>query len=214
MNQILSIYKNIVVNPMSNIPSLLFSGVAMFGVVALFFSFITDLFTFPFILVAIISSLIAMWYIGHLGTLKENLEKMTQSVDMLKSNNDRLHNELNALQKLRQNLEMYAEKNNSDFQKVLEGINQSFQRLEVITTENERTLLYRIAQDLEFMDRKVGMNQDEYQRFIDRVPSHLQTSFLSLKNTTFTSIAGVDKKIDYKEIENLVTSIIKKDSTS
>jgi hypothetical protein len=82
--------------------------------------------------------------------------------------------------------------------------------LENITIENEKTLLYRIAQDLEFMDKKAGMSRDEYQRFIKRIPLYLQNSFVSLGDKTFEEVAGEDKNIDYKEIEQLIQTIIKK----
>ncbi len=210
MNNALSIYKRLLKDPISNIPSLLFLGVAIFGIVALIVSFITNILVFPFMLIAIISSFIALWYIGILGTLKENLKEMEESINLLKSNNDRLHNELNAMEELRKHLELYAKENKSNFNEVLDNFHKSFKRLEDITISNERTLLYRIAQDLEFMDNKEGMSKQEYERFIRRVPKHLQLSFDNLNKTHFDEIAGADKKIDYKEVQNLISSIITK----
>ncbi len=210
MNNALSIYKRLLKDPISNIPSLLFLGVAIFGIVALIVSFITNILVFPFMLIAIISSFIALWYIDILGTLKENLKEMEESINLLKSNNDRLHNELNAMEELRKHLELYAKENKSNFNEVLDNFHKSFKRLEDITISNERTLLYRIAQDLEFMDNKEGMSKQEYKRFIRRVPKHLQLSFDKLNKTHFDEIAGADKKIDYKEVQNLISSIITK----
>jgi len=210
MNHFISFIKNTIKNPLSNIPSLFFLGVGIFGLVTLFSLLITDLLVFPFVLISTIATFIAMWYIGVLGTLKENLEKMEKSIEELKNNNDRLRMELNSMEELRKNLEKYADKNNKDFKKVLTDINSSFKRLENITIENEKTLLYRIAQDLEFMDKKAGMSRDEYQRFIKRIPLYLQNSFVSLGDKTFEEVAGEDKNIDYKEIEQLIQTIIKK----
>lgn len=197
-------------SPLANIPSLFFLGVGLFGLVTLFSMIVTDLFVFPFVLIATIAVFVAMWYIGILGTLKENLEKMEESIENLKNNNDRLRTELNAMEELRKNLEKYADENNSNLKKVLTDINGSFKRLEEITMENEKTLLYRIAQDLEFMDNRAGMSRDEYNRFVKRIPLFLQTSFVSLGDKTFDKVAGEDKNIDYKEIEQLIQSIIKK----
>ncbi len=212
MNNVLSIYKQLLKDPLSNIPSLLFLGVALFGIVTLIVSFLTNILVFPFILIAIISSFIALWYIGILGTLKENLEEMEKSINLLKSNNDRLHNELEAMQDLRKHLEIYAKDNQSNFKEVLDNFHKSFKRLEDITISNERTLLYRIAQDLEFMDNKVGMNKQEYERFIRRVPKHLQEAFHKLNKTHFDEVAGADKKIDYKEVQSLISSIVTKNN--
>jgi hypothetical protein len=208
----ISLYKNLLKEPLANIPSLIFFSIGIFGIVALLLSFITDILVFPFMLLAIVSSFIALWYINILGTLKENLDKMKESINLLKSNNDRLHKELNSMEELRRNLELYAEENKSNFDEVLENFHKSFKRLEDITISNERTLLYRIAQDLEFMDSKEGMSREEYERFIERVPEHLKESFNRLNRVHFDEIAGADKKIDYIEVQKLISSIVTKDS--
>jgi hypothetical protein len=97
MNHFISFIKNTIKNPLSNIPSLFFLGVGIFGLVTLFSLLITDLLIFPFVLISTIATFIAMWYIGVLGTLKENLEKMEKSIEELKNNNDRLRMELNSM---------------------------------------------------------------------------------------------------------------------
>jgi len=196
-------YKKVLNNPMSNIPSLFFLGVAIFGLVTLVSLIVTDFFTIPFILIGTIASLIAMWYIKILGTLSENLEKMEQNIDTLKKSNDKLHSELQAMETLRKSLETYAKENDSNLKKVIEDINSSFKKLEEITKENEKILLYKIAQDLEFMDNRAGMSREEYRRFIERVPEYLKTEFKS-----FEEVAKSDRKIDYEELSGVIKSII------
>jgi biopolymer transport protein ExbB/TolQ len=203
MRELISFYAKVLKNPIQNIPSIFFLGVALFGLLTLFSLIVTDILTFPFILIATIASFIAMWYIKILGTLSENLEKMEQNIDKLKESNDKLHNELKAMQALRESLEAYAKENNSSLKKVIEDINNSFKKLEEITKENERVLLYKIAQDLEFMDRKAGMSKEEYDRFIKRVPEYLKGEFKS-----FYEVARDDNKIDYKELEGVIKSIL------
>ncbi len=68
---------------------------------------------------------------------------MEENIDTLKESNDRLHSELKAMQTLRESLEAYAKENNSNLKKVVEDINSSFKKLERITQENERVLLYK-----------------------------------------------------------------------
>jgi hypothetical protein len=207
---------------------------------------------FPFVLIAVLTCLFAAWHIRLLGSMKVQIEHLTEqnnkltlqnnkfaenntifsfkieqfsdenkrlsgnlsdieaTVDSLKINNDRLHQELTALQNLRKNLQIYADETKLDFSQLLKDVNQSFQHLEVITLANERTLLHRIAQDLEFLDQKTGMQRDEYQRFVARIPQHLQASFASLKNTSFEQVAGANQQIDHKEIQVLVHQMIKK----
>jgi len=206
LKELLLFYRKVLQNPMSNIPSLFFLGVALFGVVTLISLIVTDIFTFPFILVATIASFIAMWYIKILGTLSENLEKMEENINTLKESNDKLHSELQAMESLRKSLEIYAKENDSNLKKVIEDINNSFKKLERITRENERILLYKIAQDLEFMDKKAGMSKEEYRRFIERVPAYLKTNFKS-----FDEVAREDKRIDYKELSGVIQNILDKD---
>lgn len=140
--------------------------------------------------------------------LSGNMFEMEQSIEVLKINNDRLHFELDALQTLRGNLQAYADETQLDFSQLLGEVNQSFQRLEVITMENERALLQRIAQDLEFLDHQPGMQRDEYERFVERIPEHLQDAFIKVGNNSFDQIAGKDEEIDYQEIRTLVHSVI------
>jgi len=203
MRELISFYRKVLKNPISNIPSLFFLGVAIFGLLTLFSLLFTDIFTFPFVLIATIASFIAMWYIKILGTLSQNLEKMEQNIDRLKESNDKLHSELQAMQSLRRSLETYAKENNSNLKQVIEDINGSFKKLEEITRENERVLLYKIAQDLEFMDRKEGMSQEEYRRFIKRVPDYLKGEFKD-----FNEVAQNDNRIDYRELEGVIKSIL------
>ncbi len=215
---------HLLANPLDNLPSLFLIAVSIFGAVTLISLLFIDLLVFPFVLIAIISSLFAAWHIRILGSMKvqielfenenkqlsQNIGEMELTLESLKSNNNRLHQELNALQNLRTNLQKYADETKLDFSQLLEEANQRFQHLERITMANERVLLQRIAQDLEFLDHEVGMQRDEYQRFVARIPEHLQATFSSLSNTSFEQLAGNDQRIDHKELQTLVHQLIKK----
>jgi len=231
-------------DPLSNLPSLFLLSVAALGFVTLISSFFIDFLIFPFLLIAILSSLFATWHIRILGSMKVQIEHLTEqnnkfaaenqtfvennsafthenevltknltdmevTVDRLKANNDHLHQELRALQELRINLQSYADETKLDFSQLLQEVNQSFAHLEVITQANERVLLQRVAQDLEFLDHEVGMQRNEYERFVQRIPEHLQASFTALGDTSFEQVAGDDQQVDYKEVQALVHQVIK-----
>ncbi len=231
-------------DPLSNLPSIFLLSVAVLGVITLISAFFMDLLVFPFLLIAIFASLFAVWHIRILGSMKVQIERLTEqnnnfvtenqkftesnavfmyenevlnnnltdmkaTVDDLKGNNDRLHQELNALQELRIHLQSYADDTKLDFSQLLQDVNQSFEHLDLITQANERVLLQRVAQDLEFLDHEVGMQRNEYERFVQRIPEHLQTSFATLGNTSFEQIAGDDQRVDYQEIQALVHQVIK-----
>jgi len=204
---IFQLYKNIFSQDKLNLPALFFLGVGLLGTVTMISSFITDFLIFPFLLLSTIASFFAVWYLNILGSLTEQVDKLETTVESLKSSNDKLHNELTSLENLRQNLERYAKENQDDFEKVLNDINSSFKRLENITKSNEQVLIARVAQDLEFMDAQVGMQREEYERFVQRIPNHLQNKFEKLGYASFDKIAGEDKIVDYKEIKTIVQSL-------
>ncbi|HHD80048.1 MAG TPA: hypothetical protein ENK99_00320 [Campylobacterales bacterium] len=208
MNRLFSLYKTLFHNDKLNIPALFFMGLGFFGIIATITSFISDFMIFPFVVVATIASFFAVWYLNLLGSMREQVNKLEVTVESLKESNDTLHNELLALKSLKESLELYAKNNQKDFAKVLKDINDSFQRLETITKENERVLIARVAQDLEFLDSKVGMKRKEYERFVNRIPNNLKAKFDELGYASFDKVAGEDNIVDYKEIKGIVQSLV------
>ena len=208
MKVLLSLYKNLFEDTKSNVPALFFMGLGMFGIIALISSFITDFFIFPFAVLATVASFFAVWYLKLLGSLTQQVDKLEVTVESLKNSNDTLHNELLGLQTLRKNLEEYAKENKNDFSKMLNDVNSSFDRLENITKENEKVLIARIAQDLEFLDNKEGMKREEYERFIQRIPNNFKKDFEKLGYNSFERVAGDNKIVDYKEIKEMVEALV------
>jgi len=208
MNKLLSLYNTLFSSDKLNIPALFFMGLGFFGILTLISSFITDFLIFPFVFVSTIASFFAMWYLNILGSLTEQVDKLETTVESLKDSNDTLHSELMALESLRESLEVYAKENQKDFSKVLKDINGSFSRLENITKSNERVLIARVAQDLEFLDNKEGMKREEYERFISRVPNNLKAKFKELGYTSFDNVAGDNNMVDYHEIKTIVQSVV------
>jgi len=46
------------------------------------------------------------------------------------------------------------------------------------------------------------------ERFINRIPNNLQPKFKELGYTSFDKVAGDDSVVDYKEIKNIVQSLV------
>jgi len=207
MDRLIKLYKLLFKDGKSNLPALFFFGLGIFGVITLLSGFITDFLKFPFILVATIASFVAMWYLHLLGSLTQQVEKLEETVTDLKANSDKLHTELLAFQTLRKNLELYAEDTKEDFSKVIDDMNKAFERLEELTKNNEKVLIARVAQDLEFLDGKEGMSSEEYRRFIARIPNNLKSKFDELGYNSFENVAGKDKVVDYKELKGIVETL-------
>ena len=79
--------------------------------------------------------------------------------------------------------------------------------MERMTNQNERALLGKIAQDLEFLDKDAGMQEDEFNNFFARMPIHLQNRFKAL-GLTFDKVAGNDGVIDFMEIEGMINKLM------
>lgn len=208
MNRLIQLYTSLFKNKKSNIPALAFLGLGIFGIMTLLTGLITNFFYFPFVLLATVASFFAVWYLNLLGSLTEQVDKLEETVVSLKESNDTLHNELLALQALRENLELYSKETKGDFVSVLNDLNGSFERLENITKSNEKVLIARVAQDLEFLDNKVGMQREEYERFVNRIPNNLKARFDELGYASFDNVAGNNNIVDYKEIKTIVHSLV------
>lgn len=208
MSKLFSLYQTLFHNEKLNIPALFFMGLGVFGLIAMVTSFVNDFMLFPFAIMGTLASFFAIWYLNVLGSLTEQVDKLEVTVENLKESNDTLHHELLALESLRENLELYAKEHQKDFTKVLKDINASFNRLESISKENEKVLIARVAQDLEFLDAKVGMKREEYERFVNRIPNNLKPRFNELGYASFDKVAGENNVVDYKEIKSIVQSVV------
>lgn len=76
-----------------------------------------------------------------------------------------------------------------------------------MTKENERALIGKIAQDIEFLDKDSGMSKEEFDNFFSRIPAKLQTRFRTL-GLTFEKVAGEDGVVDFMEVEDLISKLM------
>ena len=79
--------------------------------------------------------------------------------------------------------------------------------MERMTNQNERALLGKIAQDVEFLDKDAGMQRPEFNDFVSRMPKHLQNRFKAL-GLTFEKVAGEDGVVDFMEIEDMINKLM------
>eukprot|EP01084_Bolivina_argentea_P147738 258425_1 len=129
----------------------------------------------------------------EISSLREENNKLHSSIDELKNLNNSLRSELDNFRELQENLKQFAKEQQSDFHNVLENINDNFNRINRLLAENERVLLMKVAQDVEFLDNKEGLNEMEFKRFVNRIPKRLQSKFESL----------VVQKTEYKNLSTM-----------
>merc|ERR1712176_10546 len=107
---------------------------------------------------------------------------------------------------------------NDNFRLVLQSMNGTFERINSLLCENERVLLMKVAQDVEFLDSEEGMSRMEFNRFVDRIPSRLHTKFESLleqpRYCKLKSIFDDDPKakISAKQIQTLIDDLTEQQS--
>lgn len=156
---------------------------------------------------------------GEVDTLGETnkqlgtqVDKLSGTVDELQDVSESLQNDLGQFAEVRTNLEDFAAKTGKDISAVIGDVNGVYDKIFALTVQNEKALLQRIAADLEFMDRDAAMSKQEFQRFIQRIPKHLQERFAAM-GTSFEEIAGEDQVIDHHEIGGLIDKLIDENST-
>ncbi|GMH36884.1 hypothetical protein BSKO_04757 [Bryopsis sp. KO-2023] len=135
------------------------------------------------------------------------VDKLSGTVDELQDVSESLQNDLGQFAEVRSNLEDFAAKTGKDISSVIGDVNGVYDKIFALTVQNEKALLQRIAADLEFMDRDAAMSKQEFQRFIQRIPKHLQERFAAM-GTSFEEIAGDDMVIDHHEIGGLIDKLI------
>eukprot|EP01026_Neomeris_dumetosa_P001392 TRINITY_DN10346_c0_g2_i7.p1 TRINITY_DN10346_c0_g2~~TRINITY_DN10346_c0_g2_i7.p1 ORF type:complete len:286 (+),score=31.53 TRINITY_DN10346_c0_g2_i7:119-859(+) len=106
--------------------------------------------------------------------LEKEEKKIKNTVEDLKEVADELHEKLEKFEALSDSLENVAKQTGQDIKQLLAQSSQVRNNMKQMTLENERALLGRIAQDIEFQDGQEGINKELFQEFIQRIPRHLQ----------------------------------------
>ncbi|CAD7700467.1 unnamed protein product [Ostreobium quekettii] len=153
--------------------------------------------------------------VTFLETKKEQLgqqaDKLESTVDELKEAGDNLASELEGFEKLKENWEKWAGETGKDISKVLENANKIYEKMQANTVNNEKALLSKIAQDMEFVDKDVGLSEEEFNKWLARIPKKQRDRYLA-SGRTFQSIAGADGKIDFMEIDDLITKLMEENT--
>jgi len=144
---------------------------------------------------------------GQKGKLETKVTKLEHTVVELKDVSDGLEKELDGFEKLKQNFEKFASDTGHDISKVMNNANKIYSKMQENTVNNEKALLGKIAQDLEFVDRDVGMSKEEFNKWLDRIPEKLRKKYENM-GFTYEAVAGEDGTIDFMEVENLIQKLV------
>ncbi|CAD7697355.1 unnamed protein product [Ostreobium quekettii] len=129
------------------------------------------------------------------------------TVDELQGVSEELMRDLEGFGELRTAMEEMAAKSGADLAETVGSINGVYDRLYGLTLENEKALLKRAAQDLEFLDRDEDFSKQEFQRFLQRIPTQFRRRF-EASGLTFEAVAGEDQEISFKEMGGLIDRLL------
>eukprot|EP00794_Sanderia_malayensis_P005192 gene5192-5847_t len=130
--------------------------------------------------------------------LKEQAEKFKAIYLKLQAENEKLA-------RIRDGLQEQL----SGFQKLQEMI---FTQLNEKMRAMDRSLLEKIAADIEMMDKEQGLSKEEFNRFMCRVPTHLKEKFEKIAADFSTFDENKDNIIDYNEMSKMLDAVMKEDN--
>merc|ERR1719482_285785 len=103
--------------------------------------------------------------------LQKQVDAMGEHCKALQENTASLKQKVGEFDDVRVGLERIAEETGRDVQDLLRNSNKIFNKMQDLNDANERITLERIAQDVEFLNNKEGFSQDEWNRFVTRIPA-------------------------------------------
>eukprot|EP01023_Acetabularia_acetabulum_P001995 TRINITY_DN1077_c0_g1_i1.p1 TRINITY_DN1077_c0_g1~~TRINITY_DN1077_c0_g1_i1.p1 ORF type:complete len:287 (+),score=42.54 TRINITY_DN1077_c0_g1_i1:257-1117(+) len=137
--------------------------------------------------------------------LEKSVDSLGETATKLKQTSDKLQQQLGQFDGLQKSMQEASEKLGLNVADLVGETASMFKEISALNLRNERILLRRIAEDIEFMDRDVGMSKMEFERFIVRVPEKYH-SFL--KSVKFEDYAGEDQVLDMSEIRKILDDMM------
>eukprot|EP00928_Gymnodinium_smaydae_P056109 TRINITY_DN39537_c0_g1_i1.p1 TRINITY_DN39537_c0_g1~~TRINITY_DN39537_c0_g1_i1.p1 ORF type:complete len:274 (+),score=106.28 TRINITY_DN39537_c0_g1_i1:61-882(+) len=136
--------------------------------------------------------------------LKKQCEQLHGNVDKMKANADTLREQLNGLKSLQATMGKYKDSMGADFKESMQKAKDMTEKLDRMTNENTKTLLFKVAQDLEFMDDEEGLSKKEYDAFLLRIPAEKKALF-----PAFEKIAtGSPLAVTYDSLSDTIERVL------
>jgi len=158
------------------------------------------------------------------GSLRDQIENMEVQIEEFKVENIRLEEQV---QEFKEGLETFGDLQNQfkiwglsnyvsmvsvakRFVSLFNSLADVTKKHDEILLDNERMLLLKTAQDIEYSDMKSGLNREQFREFVSRIPARLKPSWAKLRNNTFEGLKtssgtiprvnlniAIDKLIEY-----------------
>merc|ERR1712032_510355 len=210
--------KILATDPVKVLPSLLCGAASLFCL-ACWLVWIVPILgwlaAFPAGIVGFLGNGFAAIFIYNQAALTIQLDKfeaqnknLGKAVDDMKANNDRLADELNGLNDFKEDLQRFADGQHEDMAGMMQRSKEMFSTIHNLTRDNNHTLLMRIAQDIEFIDRDEGISKKEFDRFLQRIPKQLQTTVTNMPSSFGDVDKDNDNMISFEEIQSFVENLL------
>jgi len=131
---------------------------------------------------------------GENEKFQENLQEMETQLGKHQELNDQMAKENLKLAKIRDGFQ--------DIQDLF--LNKMNEKMAAM----DRSLLDKIAADVEFMDADAGISNEEFNGFIERVPAHLKPKFEQEKRNFDAHDTNNDGVLDASEMRQLLDRVM------
>lgn len=209
--------------PCSHIPVFLYLAAGAFQGIAFAASIsgVDDMCAYA-LCAGIIVSVLASYFYYTIGTLRDQIENMEDQNEMFEHQNNRLHEqleqlegELEAFQDLQNQFRRWGLSNYNSMVSVAKNFVSLFNSLADVTKkqdelllDNERMLLLKTAQDIEFSDGKPGLTQSQFMEFVGRIPLRLRPSWEQVRNNTYARLRNSSGKIPRTNLNTAIDNLI------
>lgn len=116
--------------------------------------------------------------------------KLAEQSEILTATSDKLKLELANFSDLQGKMEEYAKKHGKDFSQIFKVTKELFEGMSGIQEQEQRLLLQRCVNDVEFLDHKVGVSEMEFSRFKGKLPAQYKVSLEQMGITFETAAKG------------------------
>jgi len=137
--------------------------------------------------------------------LQEAATQLKVMEDVLQQSTEKQKENLHHLTQLNQNLSSIGTNNNDTMHKVQNMSKTMVSKWKEQLLSHERRLLSKVFDQLEFKDNNEGIQEDEFNQFLELLPVRYQARFRKLGD--FKQLAGDDGKIDYEEFKKLLDNM-------
>jgi len=141
--------------------------------------------------------------------LQKDVELLSHEVDNLNATSDKFAEQLKQFADIKQQMQEYSATAGVEFDSLFSKTCGVFETMGRVQFEQERTLLLKIAADVEFMDNEEGMTFREFKRFCLRAPEQYRQKLKENQEELFKQVAGDDDIISYSEMRVFFDKLVK-----